>query len=692
MTVPPTPTHPARKLTQTVATQPRMPETRGHNKMGAMLGVLAFVCVSLIGLTGYCKFEFDQANASVILNSLATTSNDINADSVTAARQAALANSQMWSTFLTLASWLSLMIATALTAAMFLIVRARHATPMQALVQSVKNLASGDMRTAIWGMERQDTVGELARAIDMARYQLSQIPDLTILSEQGPLRLRFEGDSRSVFEAMMRIVSKDSEQVHKHATLLAETAKSQQEMLTSFGPRIQNALRAIEEQTVMGQTQARQSLQAAMSIAASLKSAQEHATDQLNRLVPYMQDRAQGMTEITQIAGKQVSQVVQSLAQTERALRQSAEQSGAVVEKLSKSADHLGERMFGAVNLLQASGKVLAEVSEKTQSKIQDVVARLSKDFETLRLQGLANAQARADQTSPRLEAAVSALENTRTRLQDVLAEQSKAAKAQIELLLTQSGGLLTQSATASQTMSTVSDHMRTEQMRFNEAVINFATRMDELGHRLEQQAQKKPSENDTQASINQTAQEEIRASLGAMAGQIVGVSERLSVLTSALQNTPHEAPIRNDRVIADIESGFASLELTLSEMRGQLDDMARNVRAMPASVSNALRDNWQQVTAQIETTREGLTQIIMQQIDRLSSRLENLANDQSANSPTPQESAAENIKLIEHEQMEQQVQVLSELVATLGVLDAHMQDLRGQISGKLEQDRQQTG
>lgn len=679
------PAHPARKLVQTAGAQRKIPEPPVDRKSGVLLGLLAFICVFLIGLTGYCKFEFDQANATALLSGLAT-------DAANAAleRQTALAVSQMWSTFLTLASWFSLMIATALAATTFLVTRARHAVPLQALIQSVRNLASGDMATSIWGMERQDAVGELARAIDAARYQLSQLPDITLLSDQGPLRLRFEGESRSTFEAMMQVVGKDSEQVHKYAATLAEAARSQQELLSSFGPRIQNALRVVEEQTVAGQAQARQSLQTAISMAASLKSAQEHATDQLNRIVPYLQERAQGMTEITQIAGKQVTQIMQALAQSERALRQSAEQSGSAVEKLSKSADHLGERMFGAVNLLQASGKVLAEISERTQGKIQDVVSRLSKDFESLRLQGLAQVQARDDRTSPRIEAAVSALESTRMRLQDVLSEQSKAAKAQIELLLAQNGGLLTQSATASQTMSTVSDHLRTEQMRFNEAVVNFASRMDELGRRLEQQSQERALES-AGHELAGNAREDIRASLGSMAVQIAAVSEHLSTLTSTLQRSSIlESVTCAGSLTANIESGFASLELSLSQMRGQLGEMERGVRAMPSALSDSMRDGWRQITSQIEATRDALAQIVTQQIDRLSARLESLSS-LSAGPSVDGENAqlsAESEKLFEHEQMERQVQVLNELVATLGVLDAHMQDLHGQISGKSE-DRQ---
>jgi len=86
-----------------------------------------------------------------------------------------------------------MIIASALAAGIYLTLRDRNSAPLRALSQSVKNMARGDMRTPIWGMERQDTLGELARAVDMARFQFSQLPDMAVMSDQGPVRLRFEG-------------------------------------------------------------------------------------------------------------------------------------------------------------------------------------------------------------------------------------------------------------------------------------------------------------------------------------------------------------------------------------------------------------------------------------------------------------------------------------------------------------------
>nr|MDP9127090.1 hypothetical protein [Pseudomonadota bacterium] len=78
-----------------------------------------------------------------------------------------------WSMLLTLASLCSLLVAAFVAAGTYLALRGRNSMPLKALAQSVKNMARGDMRTSIWGMERPDMVGDLARAIDLARYHFS---------------------------------------------------------------------------------------------------------------------------------------------------------------------------------------------------------------------------------------------------------------------------------------------------------------------------------------------------------------------------------------------------------------------------------------------------------------------------------------------------------------------------------------
>jgi hypothetical protein len=95
----------------------------------------------------------------------------------------------------------------------------------------------------------------------------------------------------------------------------------------------------------------------------------------------------------------------------------------------------------------------------------------------------------------------------------------------------------------------------------------------------------------------------------------------------------------------------------------------ARNTNEGFSELSDQIRDHWYQMAAQIESTRRDLADIITQQMDRLT-------QSASPSAPAPTTEAA----LDTQQQIEQQTQILSELVATLGVLDTHMQQLKSEI------------
>ncbi|MDR3424450.1 MAG: hypothetical protein P4M13_05150 [Alphaproteobacteria bacterium] len=284
------------------------------------------------------------------------------------ARLAAQKGMQFWAMLLTLVSWSSLIIAAACAAGIYLVLRDRQSAPMRALAQSIQNMARGDMRTAIWGIERQDMIGELARAVDLARYQFSHLPDLSLLSEQGPVRMRFEGGSRSLFEAMMKAISGDSETIRAQAATLTDAVALQKQSVAALAQKVETILQNIAKSGQSGDMQIKQAIAEMTGSAENLKNAHAHAADQLTRLIPLIQDRAQGLAEITQITGKQIAQTLQSLATSEIGLKSNAEQAGETLNKLSSTADDLGERLFGAINLLQAGGKVLAETTENIKN------------------------------------------------------------------------------------------------------------------------------------------------------------------------------------------------------------------------------------------------------------------------------------------------------------------------------------
>ncbi|HEU0117431.1 MAG TPA: hypothetical protein VFR09_02250, partial [Alphaproteobacteria bacterium] len=575
-------------------------------------------------------------------------------------RLAAQNKLQFWAMLLTLVCWASLIIAAATAVGIYLSLRDRNSAPHRALVQSVKNMAHGDMRTSIWGMERSDMIGELARAVDMARYHFSQLPDMSLLSDQGPVRIRFEGNTKSLFEAMMQLITRDSEQVRAQAQNLSDAIKGQQDAIKGMTEQVETVLHNILQRGQDGNQQVKHVLQDMLTSAQSLKSAQEHAADQLTRIVPYLQERAHGISEITQITGKQVAQVLQSLALTERGLKQSAELSENSLKKISANADDLGDRLFGAINLLQASGKVLSETTETTQSRLKEAIERV---YQITPGSLPTPSYSAPDTTSaPRLEGLISSLESAHRKLELVLSEQTSAAKAQIDLLTTHSNSLLAQSTTTAQTLTIAADHLRDEQAKFDQTVNHIGGKLDAIGAKLEHQAEASFGKVETEVGEAHTQLPQIAAQLNEITAKLANIEPRTS--------TGDVADVNG--LLIEIKTGFETTVRSLSQLREQMTNMVINLNSqipvMPIGVAGEGSDaHWKEIAEKIDTTRNSLSQLLTEQINRVEERLANL-NSEPAAPALPRDA---------QEQMEQQTQILTELVATLGVLDAHMQQLK---------------
>ena len=543
-------------------------------------------------------------------------------------RLAAQSQLQFWAMLLTFVCWASLIIAAAMAVGIYLSLRDRNSTPLRALSQSVKNMAHGDMRTSIWGMERTDMVGELARAVDLARYHFSQLPDMTLLSDQGPVRIRFEGNAKSLFEAMMQLITRDSEQVRQQADMLSKSIILQQQSIEQLTTQVETAVQDVIRHNKAGEQQLHHAVENMAGSAQTLKNANEHAADQLNRIVPFLQERAKGMAEITQITGKQVAQALHSLTLTEHGFRASAAQSEEAIKKLSGTADELGNRLFGAINLLQASGKVLAETTETAKSRFNEAIQSLGGALPTPPEPVIDTA------LTERVGELIMSLQNAQKQLEETLHE---------------------------------------ERAKFDRAAEAIGGKLDMIGDRVEKRAQDAFAKAESATAEDQGQMAEITA-------QMRGMSEKLSALAS--MQKPDDA-LDGTMLLTEIRTGFETTVRSLSNMREQLTNMVINVQSqipvMPAPLPPLPADtHWQDIMAQIDTSRASVAQLVIQQIGRVEDRLTTLGQEigkEKESEPKPAPEA--NLQ----EQADQQAKILAELVATLGALDAHVQEIRSQVS-----------
>lgn len=284
-----------------------------------------------------------------------------------------------WSLGLMLVAWISLVLAAATAVVAYLIIHNRQSVPLRALAQCVENMAKGDLQTPIWGTERKDTIGELARHLNLARLHFGKLPDITVMADQGPLQIKFDGETKSLFDAMMRNMADDYERARREISELSQTTGKQHAIIEGLYSQLETALAQIKEHGLRSD-QALQSVTRSISdSAANLISTQEKTAIQINRMVPYMQDRAQKLVDVTAYAGTQVATTLQSLLQSSLDLKQSVSHSQQNVQQLATDTGSIAERIFAALNLLQASSKLLGETTDSTQSRLNEALDSLGK-------------------------------------------------------------------------------------------------------------------------------------------------------------------------------------------------------------------------------------------------------------------------------------------------------------------------
>ncbi|MFA4994896.1 MAG: hypothetical protein WC521_06295 [Bdellovibrionales bacterium] len=585
--------------------------------------------------------EFTAIDLAPLYAAMSVLDSRMTSDSAQA-RLAAQSQAQFWATILTLVSWFSLIIAAACVAGIYMVLRDKQSAPMRALAQSIQNMSRGDMRTAIWGIERQDMIGDLARAVDLARYHFSHLPDVSLLSEEGPVRLRFEGGTRSLFEAMMKSISGDSENIREQSANLTTSVKQHKESIASLSEKVEAILQNIAQRGQNGDRQVMQAVQDMVCSTENLKNAHAHAADQLARLLPIIQDRAQGLSDITQITGKQLTHTLQSLASSEISLKANAETSKETLAKLSSTAGDLGERLFGAINLLQASGKVLGETTEGIKSQWNNMAPAQNWGE---RLDEIAKQMAKISENLGAQTDAQSGVVKAMQDSQTASAASNASALAPLAGQLEAMMGQLTAMQIKLDTPAPVAEAVTPGDLA---AVCGKVSELAEMQGRVAVFVSALPGD------MRQALREEIQSAAeqnDAVKVEQQVISTRLAEIGTALAATQRAAEA------AQAEAAKPIMPPTCT---------------LPPDTQKQFLDQWFQMSAQIEASRASMIEALTEQIREMEIRIA------AAEPAKPAAKTTADYAL--QVQIEKQTEILAELINSLGLLDAHMQQIKAAI------------
>ncbi len=251
--------------------------------------------------------------------------------------------------------------------------------PLQEVNESVDRLANGDSSTPIWGIYRSDIVGDIARNIEHLRQYFSEPGDMQVDSERGPLRIKFDGEAAPLFDRLQQSMQAAMRTVTEAAASLQETTNASRSEAHAFTGELRQNLLQLTETASACNNQIGGMHDDLQHATTRLLTVQGQSVDQLNAVVPALNEKLEALDQIAKMAGLQTETTLKQLQQSSHALRETAQFSNTVSQKFAKESEDLSARMFAAINLLRSSGKAMADTNELTRGRVNDMVTALTR-------------------------------------------------------------------------------------------------------------------------------------------------------------------------------------------------------------------------------------------------------------------------------------------------------------------------
>lgn len=298
--------------------------------------------------------------------------------------------------------------------------------PLKSLEHSLASIGDGAIAHRIWGADRKDEFGQLARAGEKLRRSLAETAALKVMVDKGKLHLTLDGKSSVVFDKLAADVASAAD------ALKAATAD-----LTRLNDQSRRQCEATA--STLGQS------------AAAFANAAKTAGDQAAAAIGELHASAARLDEAASRLGR-LDDFAQQIDQAGRALDRAAsgikEKTDAVADGLSASNASL-ERIVGEARLLQTA---LSSACDRSSSeaigagnKVQTLAARLADIVGSLdtRLagklgaldqleQGLGQVLARLQRSASDLAAQPGTMPAHNSGLAEILRQQCEAIRGEI--------------------------------------------------------------------------------------------------------------------------------------------------------------------------------------------------------------------------------------------------------------------
>lgn len=266
--------------------------------------------------------------------------------------------------------WFVLGISLLLVAASWLTLRQAYVSPLQTLANALAGPGRLNPNTRLWGVERDDAIGEVARGAEALRQQLLATPDLAVSGADGEVQfLTFGGSGqnsgKAIFDALIARLAEAA------SAMQAADVPTTLENVEALCRALANTVQLTHEDLA----RAGSAIEATSAALADHSSAHDA---RLTQLTEALETRTSTVAEIAKMTGATVQGSLKEIVGAQMQMKLAAGQSASLFTQYGSKIEEMSERMSAATGLLRSGGKVLQETVDSVRTRMMDATSALT--------------------------------------------------------------------------------------------------------------------------------------------------------------------------------------------------------------------------------------------------------------------------------------------------------------------------
>ena len=421
--------------------------------------------------------------------------------------------------------------------------------PLKSLERSLTSVGEGAVNQTVWGMERKDEFGALARAGEKLRRSLTETTALRTLADKGALHLTLEGQSSVLFEKLSTDVTSAADALKAATADLAKVQSDQQRQLETALQKLGQSGASFDETAKSLRTQATAAIDDVRAQASNVVKAAGEDAGRFGKIADQFEQ-----------GGRAVEETVAGMKQRTMAATVDLIDATTALKRLSQGAELIQTAFFASCD------KISSDAANTTE-KVRTLAGRLSDAV------GSVDAQ---------LAQKLASLDNLEQGLLSALERMQKSADDTVETVASRSQTLDRKVSDFEDIVRIFRDDKLAHHQSSSQAINEIRATQRELANTAKAQAAENQELAQAIAKLDEIAQR-VASPAPAQQPDVTALTEALKGQLDTVRSEIRELAVRmtEERILASADMPAGSLgptlELTPREPMRTLADVPGN-------------------------------------------------------------------------------------------------------------------